>query len=241
MAIPNTRQTLISYAKRALGHPVIEINVDDDQVDDRVDEATKDGYSVWATSYLYQLEWNDDIANQFYMEMWMDKSSIDETRKQLFETTDIFKMNYIGFEKAKSLVLIGEGKDMALIIELATVRNIDKVYTKLQKTYDVFKTKTPIYGVDPIWAKIGMKEGVEGNDKYEVLEQVIDKKTGLTVYKQVGVVKADKKNIWDNRYNMAELEGVDTGDKETGNKEIEGTHFKGGKNIMPGMLLRQVK
>ena len=39
MAIPNTRQTLISYAKRALGHPVIEINVDDDQIDDRVDEA----------------------------------------------------------------------------------------------------------------------------------------------------------------------------------------------------------
>jgi len=39
MAQPNTRQTLISYAKRALGHPVIEINVDDDQIDDRVDEA----------------------------------------------------------------------------------------------------------------------------------------------------------------------------------------------------------
>ena len=39
MATPNTRQTLISYAKRALGHPVIEINVDDDQIDDRVDEA----------------------------------------------------------------------------------------------------------------------------------------------------------------------------------------------------------
>ena len=39
MAIPSTRQTLISYAKRALGHPVIEINVDDDQVDDRIDDA----------------------------------------------------------------------------------------------------------------------------------------------------------------------------------------------------------
>ena len=39
MAQPNTRQTLIAYAKRALGHPVIEINVDDDQIDDRVDEA----------------------------------------------------------------------------------------------------------------------------------------------------------------------------------------------------------
>ncbi|MBI9068126.1 MAG: hypothetical protein JEZ09_12595 [Salinivirgaceae bacterium] len=210
---------------------------------DKVYEATKDGYSVWATSYLYQLEWNDDIANQFYMDMWMDKSSIDETRKQLFDTTSIFKMNYIGFEKAKSLVLIGEGKELALIIELATVRNIDKVYTKLQKTYDVFKTKTPIYGVDPIWAKIGLKEGVEPNDKFEVLEQVIDKKTGLTVYKQVGVVKVDKKNIWDNRYYMEELGDVDDlGDESVdGKKDIEGTYFKGSSKIEPGMLLRQVK
>lgn len=39
MAKPNSRSTLISYCKRALGHPVIEINVDDDQVDDRIDEA----------------------------------------------------------------------------------------------------------------------------------------------------------------------------------------------------------
>lgn len=39
MAKPNSRATFITYCKRALGHPVIEINVDDDQVDDRVDEA----------------------------------------------------------------------------------------------------------------------------------------------------------------------------------------------------------
>ena len=30
MAKPNSRQTLISYCKRALGHPVIEINIDDE-------------------------------------------------------------------------------------------------------------------------------------------------------------------------------------------------------------------
>lgn len=39
MALPNTRDELIDYCLRALGSPVIEINVDDDQVDDRVDEA----------------------------------------------------------------------------------------------------------------------------------------------------------------------------------------------------------
>lgn len=39
MAHPQTRAQFIDYCKRRLGHPVIEINVDDDQVDDRVDEA----------------------------------------------------------------------------------------------------------------------------------------------------------------------------------------------------------
>ena len=35
----NSRQTLIEYCKMKLGFPVIEINVDDDQVDDRVNDA----------------------------------------------------------------------------------------------------------------------------------------------------------------------------------------------------------
>lgn len=39
MASPNSRQTLIDYCLRSLGQPVIEINVDDDQISDRVDEA----------------------------------------------------------------------------------------------------------------------------------------------------------------------------------------------------------
>lgn len=39
MAKPNSRSTLIDYCMRALGAPVVEINVDDDQVEDRIDEA----------------------------------------------------------------------------------------------------------------------------------------------------------------------------------------------------------
>ena len=39
MAKPNSRTTFIDYCLRQLGAPVIEINVDDEQVDDRVDEA----------------------------------------------------------------------------------------------------------------------------------------------------------------------------------------------------------
>lgn len=39
MATPTSRTTLIEYCLRNLGAPVLDINVDDDQVEDRVDEA----------------------------------------------------------------------------------------------------------------------------------------------------------------------------------------------------------
>jgi hypothetical protein len=39
MAAPTTRATLQEYCLRSLGSPVIEINVDDDQIEDRTDDA----------------------------------------------------------------------------------------------------------------------------------------------------------------------------------------------------------
>ena len=39
MAVPSTKATLKSYCQRALGYGVIDINVSDDQIDDRIDEA----------------------------------------------------------------------------------------------------------------------------------------------------------------------------------------------------------
>jgi len=39
MSSPSSRQNLIDYCLRSLGFPVLEINVDDDQLEDRIDEA----------------------------------------------------------------------------------------------------------------------------------------------------------------------------------------------------------
>ena len=41
MAVPTTRQQFKEYCLRKLGKPVIEINVDDDQLDDRLDESLR--------------------------------------------------------------------------------------------------------------------------------------------------------------------------------------------------------
>ena len=65
MAKPNSRATLISYCKRELGHPVIEINVDDDQVDDRIDEALQ----------FYQ-EYHHDAIEKVYLKHKVTGSSL---------------------------------------------------------------------------------------------------------------------------------------------------------------------
>lgn len=52
---PTNRTEFADYCKRRLGHPVIEINVDDDQVDDRIDDALEfyQDYHYDATEKLY--------------------------------------------------------------------------------------------------------------------------------------------------------------------------------------------
>lgn len=70
MAI-RTRQGLIDYALRNLGHPVIQINVDEDQLEDRVDDAIQ-YFTEYTTDgmervYLKYAMTEDDIVNGYVM------------------------------------------------------------------------------------------------------------------------------------------------------------------------------
>ena len=69
MANPTSRDTLIDYCKRQLGDPVLEINVDEDQVEDRIDEALQyyQEYHSDATirTYLKHLVTADDVTNEY--------------------------------------------------------------------------------------------------------------------------------------------------------------------------------
>jgi hypothetical protein len=69
MAVPNSRTNFKETCLRRLGKPVIEINVDDDQVDDRIDEALRyfwdyhfDGSDK--VYYKHQVT-QQDIANKY--------------------------------------------------------------------------------------------------------------------------------------------------------------------------------
>ena len=66
MAIPSSRADFKEYCLRKLGKPVIEINVDDDQVDDRVDEAL-----------LYFADYHFDGTEKMFYKYQVQQTDID--------------------------------------------------------------------------------------------------------------------------------------------------------------------
>ena len=66
MAQPTSRQQFIDYCKRRLGFPVIDINVDDDQISDRVDDALQ-----------FFEDYHFDGVEKMYMKHQITQADID--------------------------------------------------------------------------------------------------------------------------------------------------------------------
>lgn len=201
------------------------------------------GFKVMTHSYLYQLVWNDSIANIFYQNYYT--SEPDPARIQAFLADESsFQLQYLGTESAnyEKTKLVGKYSRSELL-QMITVRSIDNNIAKLQKRFEAFRVKAPITAVEydkkgqPVGyrAQIGEKEGVEDNMKFEVLEARYNK--GRIEYHRVAVLKPVRNHIWDNRFN-ALIENDSDG-------ELQGTLFKvdtksAGHDILPGMLIRQI-
>ena len=69
MAIPTSKSTFASYCKRALGFGVIDINVSDDQVDDRIDEALQ-----------YFAQYHYDGVEKMYLKYKITEADITRAR-----------------------------------------------------------------------------------------------------------------------------------------------------------------
>lgn len=113
MANPTTRQELIDYALRRLGAPVIEINIDEDQLEDRIDDALQfyQEYHSDATMRVYlkhqitaaditnkYISLNDNILNvKRVFPIGDSQSSINMfSVKYQLHLNDIYDLSYIG-------------------------------------------------------------------------------------------------------------------------------------------------
>ena len=80
MAVPSTRTNFKEWCLRSLGKPVIEINVDPDQVEDRIDEALQ-----------YFSQYHYDGVERVYLKYQVTQADIDRARSDnsLATVTDI--------------------------------------------------------------------------------------------------------------------------------------------------------
>ena len=81
MAVPTSRDSLIEYCLRRLGAPVIEINVDPDQIEDKVDDALSK-YAEYHSegslrTYIAHLITETDVTNKY---ITLDSNVIYVTR-----------------------------------------------------------------------------------------------------------------------------------------------------------------
>ena len=76
MAKPASRQQLIDYCLRRLGAPVLEINVDDDQIDDLVDDVRRD-----PEAFLNEhgLDWENFIDKDEFIQGVIDADGYGHT------------------------------------------------------------------------------------------------------------------------------------------------------------------
>lgn len=196
------------------------------------------GFGVTVTSYLYRMEWNDEIAATFYNDHYLYKGQEDAVKLVKFQQSDLYKLNFVGKQSVVSAELTMKSAadfDPYAVIRAVCARAIDESIIALQRNHDEFKIKSPIVSVEPeITAFIGLKEGVNERNRYEVLEPRTDE-NGKRKYVRVGVVQPVKGKIWDNRYMAAELGDASSTVSATTFRKISGLNF------VPGMLLREIK
>lgn len=100
MATPTTKATFKEYCLRKLGKPVIEINVDDDQVDDRVDEALRYWYDYHFDGseriYYKHAITSDDVTNKYITlpENIIGAVSIFSMGDPSIRSDDLFNIRY---------------------------------------------------------------------------------------------------------------------------------------------------
>ncbi len=191
------------------------------------------GFNVTITSYLYRLDWDNNIANGFYGSYYTEVP--DAQKKSNFaKEKSLFSLRYIGNQTVHSSNSNFKGiNDRESQIRRVCQRAIDKSIALLQKEHPEFRVRTPLLSTSPITAHIGTREEITADSRFEVLE-ISEDEHGILSYNRVAIIKPKKDKIWDNRY-MAEFE-------DRKNWELNATEFElvSGNISQAACLIREI-
>ena len=109
MAEPTTKTEFKAWCKRKLGYPVIDINVDDDQVDDRVDEAIQ--------------YWNTFMQNGQQRTYLKHQLTTEDVNRSSTNTVETATARGIGASEVSTSALSGAVLQNATSVTLADATN----------------------------------------------------------------------------------------------------------------------
>jgi hypothetical protein len=189
-------------------------------------------YSVPFKSYLLQV----DLASllntmEFYDKFPLDKNITKELNDYKFSIKLLSVSNGIGSTTDQDIELNGlkvvkkPKTEQQIYVDLAT-STVDQGIIDHANNYEALKVKTPVISTGPITAKIGKKEGLRIDDRFEVFENRMSEKTGEKSATRMGYLRVGK-----------------VGDNESvadGNSEVSKFYKAPARRVEKNMILKEI-
>lgn len=176
MATVSSRETLKDYCLRRLGHPVIEINIDDDQVEDRIDDALQ-----------FYREYHFDGTEEIYLKTQVTPSNLVISGNVVTGNANAFVAGDI---------IVGATSGATTKFHRVSTANTILVYSTSETDFQVGETITGSLSgaTDTVTS---LTKGSYDNKYFEISDAVIGIKRVLPFYN-----KASGISIFDIRYQM---------------------------------------
>lgn len=165
-------------------------------------------------AYAFKLDFNKEVMNDFYTNYFQKSNGVYEAKFPM-----VFLMNTNPNFIASTL---GVGTYSVKADNLSS--SIEDGYKHMNALLGAkiadFQVKSSVVEVDPVRAKIGLKEGLQTDDRYYVMEMTLDDE-GKEKAERVAVVRVGGK-IADNKYNSLDSINTDETKKMTNFYQIAG-------------------
>lgn len=189
-------------------------------------------YSVPFKSYLLQVDLASLLSTlEFYDKFPLDKNITKELNDYKFSIKLLSVSNGIGSTTDQDIELNGlkvvkkPKTEQQIYVDLAT-STVDQGIIDHANNYEALKVKTPIISTGPITAKIGTKEGLRIDDRFEVFENRMSEKTGEKSATRMGYVRVAK---------VGENESV-----ADGNSEVSKFYKAPARRVEKNMILKEI-
>jgi hypothetical protein len=178
------------------------------------------GWQASVTGYLFRIDFNEQIRNDFY-ETWVYDEDSKKDRNQKIkafeklqipiETVVLKNLRVVSSqpEGEKGIGILFKSKTNDELLSDLVQKAYDELLYRLETDVTDFKVVTSIFSTKPLRSKIGLKEGLKTDYRFFAYEHVYNSRTNKVSTKRRGVIRASSKSkIVDNRK-------VATGDTET--------------------------